>query len=96
MKRKKREPEVHSERWLVSYADFITLLFAFFVVLYASSQVDHARMSALGNAIQHAFQELGVMQDRGLSPSTPPANSRRPAELTPDDEVEATRPICRA
>ena len=31
------EPENH-ERWLVSYADFITLLFAFFVVLYATSR----------------------------------------------------------
>ena len=50
MKRKRRVSENHSERWLVSYADFITLLFAFFVVLYASSQVDHARMNALGNA----------------------------------------------
>jgi chemotaxis protein MotB len=41
MRRRKRRPN-HSnhERWLVSYADFITLLFAFFVVLYASSQVD--------------------------------------------------------
>lgn len=65
MKRKRREPGGHSERWLVSYADFITLLFAFFVVLYASSQVDHKKMSALGSAIEHAFQELGVMQDRG-------------------------------
>jgi chemotaxis protein MotB len=67
MKRKKRVSENHSERWLVSYADFITLLFAFFVVLYASSQVDHARMNALGNAIQHAFQELGVMQNGGMN-----------------------------
>jgi chemotaxis protein MotB len=65
MRRKKRESGNHSERWLVSYADFITLLFAFFVVLYASSQVDRQKMSALGSAIEHAFQELGVMQDRG-------------------------------
>jgi DNA-binding response OmpR family regulator/outer membrane protein OmpA-like peptidoglycan-associated protein len=34
---------------------------------YASSQVDHARMNALGNAIHHAFQELGVMQDGGMN-----------------------------
>jgi chemotaxis protein MotB len=66
MRRKRRVPESHSDRWLVSYADFITLLFAFFVVLYASSQVDHAKMNALGEAIQHAFQELGVLPDSGL------------------------------
>ena len=58
----KREPEKHAnhERWLVSYADFITLLFAFFVVLYASSQVDHRKVGRLAMAIQVAFQELGV------------------------------------
>lgn len=48
------------ERWLVSYADFITLLFAFFVVLYASSQVDKRKVGRLALAIQVAFQELGV------------------------------------
>ena len=32
--------KVNHERWLVSYADFITLLFAFFVVLYAFSKAD--------------------------------------------------------
>jgi chemotaxis protein MotB len=47
---------------LVSYADFITLLFAFFVVLYASSQVDKRRVGRLALAIQVAFQELGVFE----------------------------------
>ncbi len=61
--RKKRIPEhVSHERWLVSYADFITLLFAFFVVLYASSQVDKRKAGRLAQAIQVAFQELGVFQ----------------------------------
>ena len=85
MKRKRREPEIHSERWLVSYADFITLLFAFFVVLYASSQVDRKRMSALGDAIQQAFQQLGVLQNGGLN-SVNGAAGRipgAPAELVP-------------
>ena len=50
------------ERWLVSYADFITLLFAFFVVLYASSQVDKRKVGKLAMAIQVAFQEMGVFQ----------------------------------
>jgi chemotaxis protein MotB len=62
MRRRKRkaEPPISHERWLVSYADFITLLFAFFVVLYASSQVDKRRVGRLAMAIQVAFQELGV------------------------------------
>ena len=59
-RRKKEESHVSRERWLVSYADFITLLFALFVVLYASSQVDKRRVGRLALAIQVAFQELGV------------------------------------
>src|SRR5260221_3763717 len=59
-RRKKEEPHVSHARWLVSYADFITLLFAFFVVLYASSQVDKRKVGRLAMAIQVAFQELGV------------------------------------
>jgi chemotaxis protein MotB len=62
MSRRRRRPHGHTnhERWLVSYADFITLLFAFFVVLYASSQVDQRKVGKLALAIQVAFQELGV------------------------------------
>jgi len=59
-RRKKESEHVSHERWLVSYADFITLLFAFFVVLYASSQVDKRKVGRLAMAIQVAFQELGV------------------------------------
>lgn len=62
MKRQRRHPAKHTnhERWLVSYADFITLLFAFFVVLYASAQVDQRKVGRLALAIQVAFQEMGV------------------------------------
>ncbi len=61
-RRHKRPAHVNHERWLVSYADFITLLFAFFVVLYASSQVDKRKVGRLAMAIQVAFQEMGVFQ----------------------------------
>jgi len=57
---KRARAHANHERWLVSYADFITLLFAFFVVLYASSQVDQRKVGKLALAIQVAFQELGV------------------------------------
>ena len=59
-RRKRPRPHANHERWLVSYADFITLLFAFFVVLYASAQVDQRKVGKLALAIQVAFQELGV------------------------------------
>lgn len=61
-RRKRRAHSAGHDRWLVSYADFITLLFAFFVVLYASSQVDKRKVGKLALAIQVAFQEMGVFQ----------------------------------
>ncbi len=53
----KKEPEKHvnHERWLVSYADFITLLFAVFVVLYAMGQSDKAKVEAVMQSIQQSF-----------------------------------------
>jgi chemotaxis protein MotB len=62
MSRRNQHSQKHGnhERWLVSYADFITLLFAFFVVLYASAQVDQRKVGRLALAIQVAFQESGV------------------------------------
>jgi len=59
-RRRKNPQRANHDRWLVSYADFITLLFAFFVVLYASSQVDSRKVGKLALAIQVAFQEMGV------------------------------------
>ena len=71
MSRRKRTPShAGHERWLVSYADFITLLFAFFVVLYSSSQVDQRKVGKLAMAIQAAFQELGVFPASGIPAPT--------------------------
>src|ERR1700719_1386381 len=62
---KSESPENH-ERWLVSYADFITLLFAFFVVMFASSQTDKSRAKQISEAVEKALEE-------GHSFSVPPA-----------------------
>lgn len=61
---KKKKPEEHEnlERWLVSYGDFITLLFATFVVLYALSQVDIADFTKLEESLKHAFSQNSLMQ----------------------------------
>ncbi len=61
MSRKKKHAEhANHERWLVSYADFMTLLFAFFVVMFASSQVDKRKAGKVALAVQVAFQQLGM------------------------------------
>jgi len=56
MRKATPEPENH-ERWLVSYADFITLLFAFFVVMFASSQTDKARAKQVSEAVEKALDD---------------------------------------
>jgi chemotaxis protein MotB len=58
--RKKPQSHVSHERWLVSYADFITLLFAFFVVLFASSRGDKRKQVQVADAMKSAFSEMGV------------------------------------
>ncbi len=54
-RKKKEEEEVNHERWLVSYADFITLLFAFFTTLYAISTVDAHKMGQMVLSMQKSF-----------------------------------------
>ena len=60
--RRRSVAPISHDRWLVSYADFVTLLFAFFVVLYASAQIDKQRAVRLSDAIDSAFQQLGIFQ----------------------------------
>jgi chemotaxis protein MotB len=55
--RKKRHPEHENhERWLVSYADFITLLFAFFVVMFATSQADKGKAQQVSESVKKALE----------------------------------------
>jgi chemotaxis protein MotB len=89
-------PKAHmgGERWLVSYADFITLLFAFFVVLYSAAAIDKKKMSQVASSIQVAFQEMGASPPalpaiRGVAiatqhPVTPPAAEHS----SPDQDQE--------
>ncbi len=55
-KRVRHEEHENLERWLVSYADFITLLFAFFVMLYAISSLNTGKFRVLSNAIVATFE----------------------------------------
>lgn len=69
MSKKHKHPEhVNLERWLVSYADFITLLFAFFVVLFASSQVDRSKTKKMALAIESAFNRFSIFRDQPGNP----------------------------
>ena len=57
---KKEEPE-NADRWVVSYADFITLLFAFFTTLYAISHVDAGKLARFTGSVKSAFKVAGAV-----------------------------------
>jgi len=84
-RRRKRGGHANHERWLVSYADFITLLFAFFVVMYSTAQVDQRKVGKLAMAIQVAFQELGVFP---ASTTAIPIDSKEPMPFSTVQAIE--------
>jgi chemotaxis protein MotB len=57
VRRRRKEVHVNQERWLISYADFITLLFAFFVVMYSISQVNDSKYRVLSDTFIEAFNQ---------------------------------------
>src|SRR3954471_6502124 len=68
--RKKHPEHVNLERWLISYADFITLLFAFFVIMYAISQADIAKFKKVSASLKAAFSSgapAGTVELEGAS-----------------------------
>jgi len=58
-RRTKRYEHDNNDRWLVSYADFVTLLFAFFVVMYSISSVNEEKYKTFGDALNSAFNKEG-------------------------------------
>ena len=77
MRRRRRITLDHEnhERWLISYADFITLLFAFFVVMYAVSAVNESKYRVLANALGDAFGKTAA-QDTAPQPVPQLGNAR--------------------
>lgn len=76
-KKKKHEEHENHERWLVSYADFITLLFAFFVVMYSVSSTNEGKLRAAADSISQAFNPIVSM-------------SASPVKIAPDITQETT------
>jgi chemotaxis protein MotB len=83
LKKKNGNPASH-DRWLVSYADFITLMFAFFVVMFSSAQMDKRKVGKLSVAIQAAFQQMGIFQT---------ANSKTPMVTTDPLPMETVQVV---
>ena len=71
---------VTHDRWLVSYADFITLLFGLFVVMFAFARADQRRQAQVSKAIDSAFRSMGALPDAanaesGANDAATPANT---------------------
>lgn len=102
-RRRKEEEHENHERWLVSYADFITLLFAFFVVMYAISSVNEGKYRVLSDSISSAFRNIpgssvGAMVE--VNPSAPvpvtiPIKRPQVANLKTDVNRERNRELLR-
>lgn len=82
MRRKKTVGHANHERWLVSYADFITLMFAFFVVMFASSQTDKGKAEEISAAVKRAIEQgqLGSTIS-GILGGTPGEKGRGNAQM---------------
>jgi chemotaxis protein MotB len=92
MARKRRKidtPHAPLDRWLISYADFITLLFAFFVVMYAISTVNEGKYRVLSETLGAVFADSGAKA--GGEP--PPAIPQGGESLLPEHAVAAGLPL---
>ncbi|MBL8490654.1 MAG: flagellar motor protein MotD [Rhodocyclaceae bacterium] len=91
MARRRQEDEHENhERWLVSYADFITLLFAFFVVMYAISQVNEGKYRVLSDALVSAFRNVPGATGGAQVALNP--NAAMPIQIVPRRPIINTTP----
>ena len=74
-RRRQRDEDAHHERWLVSYADFMTLLFALFVVLFASAYHDKQTIVRVSAAVKNGFQEMGTFPSAIVKSDSAPSGS---------------------
>jgi chemotaxis protein MotB len=81
---------VSHERWLVSYADFITLMFAFFVVLYAYAQADKKKQVQVSASIDSAFRTMAMASK--ASPINSAKGGESPASLRTQETAQVTMP----
>jgi chemotaxis protein MotB len=97
---KSKHPQVHEnhERWLVSYADFITLLFAFFVVMFATAQKDKTKQKIVAESVRDALQKgqltttiQGIINQRKVPPNGKGDTRTKPD--APEPPKPAQKPV---
>jgi len=68
MSPRRRRAHVNNERWMVSYADFVTLLFALFVVMFAVEHSQKNKQAMVSASIDAAFRSLGIFPGASRTP----------------------------
>jgi chemotaxis protein MotB len=93
-KRNKDQEAPHHDRWILSYADFITLLFAFFVALYSITLKQAGDEKELSNTLSGVFDAVqkSIKPINVGEPVSGQPESERLLEVVPKDEVEADNP----
>ncbi len=99
MRRFREQEQENNERWMVSYADFITLLFAFFVVMYSISSVNEGKYKVLSESFVDVFSQtpktpkpiqIGEHIPRAISPS--PVDALEPATSVDSPQTSTAAP----
>jgi len=89
MRSRSARGRVNHDRWLVSYADFITLLFGFFVVLYAFAKADQKKQAQIPVAINSAFHAMGIFPGASKDSVKPPDGLEAPTGIVTGEEVRS-------
>jgi chemotaxis protein MotB len=89
-RRQQREEHENLERWLVSYADFVTLLFAFFVVMYAISSVNEGKYRVLSDTLTEAFRDPAPTSQPARGQARQPLAGVEPVQLIEAGPVGST------
>ncbi|MES2819719.1 MAG: flagellar motor protein MotD [Pseudomonadota bacterium] len=96
-RRRRHEEHENHERWLVSYADFITLLFAFFVVMYSISSINEGKYKILSDTLTGVFNQperslqpitIGEERPRTVDPSRSQVDEQASAERATEDPLK--------
>lgn len=86
MKKKKVEPPENHERWLISYADFMTLLFALFVVLYSFAMSDKNQAKFMVEGLIESLAKIGLISTPAVTSLAPGGTSILEPNSTPTSE----------
>ena len=84
--------DTHPDRWLVSYADFMTLMFALFVVLFASAYHDKKAIQRVSAAVKNGFQDMGLSSASNGPLEGPPTNLLKDGAALSSTESDPNKP----